>query len=104
MVVVGVICVGVWCVYVVPGVMGRICTSYVNNSQVAQAGGQHHIINVLAHSWHPTQGCIPAVMGSSWTGVSGRTADAGPLLRRRPLGTPPNLSQPQPAALSLPRV
>jgi len=53
--------------------VGRICVWNVNISQVADPGG-HHINNMLLHCWHPTQGYIPAVMGSSWTGVSGRTA------------------------------
>ncbi len=56
------------------GFMGRICVWNVNISQVAEAGG-HHINNMLLHCWHPTQGYIPAVMGSSWTGVSGRTVE-----------------------------
>lgn len=54
--------------------MGRIWVCHVNNSQVARAGG-HSVINVPPHSQHLTRGCIPGVMGSSWTEVSGSTAE-----------------------------
>lgn len=54
--------------------MGRTWVCHVNNSQVVRASG-HFVINVPPHSWHLTQGYIPGVMGSSWTKVSGRTAE-----------------------------
>lgn len=47
---------------------------HVNNSQEAQASG-HCVINVPPLSWHLTQAYIPGVMGSSWSKVSGRTAE-----------------------------
>lgn len=54
--------------------MGRIRVCHVNNSHEARASG-HSVISVPPLSWHLTQGYIPGVMGSSWTKVSGRTAE-----------------------------
>lgn len=91
--------------------MGRICVCNVNNSQVAWAGG-HSIINVPPHSWHPTQGYIPGVMGSSWTEVSWRTAENQQTGRQglprgtptiiTPLGPKPAPCWPLPSRRSLP--
>lgn len=54
--------------------MGSIWGCHVNNSQVARASGRP-VINVPPLHRNRTRGCIPNVTGSSWTEVSGRTAE-----------------------------
>lgn len=53
-----------------PRDMGRLWTRHINNSQV----GWSRAINVASHCW-PSEPRNPGVMGSSWTKVSGRTAE-----------------------------
>lgn len=81
-----------------PRGMGRIWVCHVNNSQVARAGG-HSVINVPPHSRHLTRGCIPGVMGSSWTEVSGSTAENK---LGRPLGNTHNYLPSESQTCSLP--
>lgn len=50
--------------------MGRVRVCHINNSQVGRAG----VINVASHC-RPPAPRNPGVMGSSWTEVSGRTAE-----------------------------
>lgn len=84
----GVVMMVVLCVCACGGVMGRTLQAMLITHKWPRPVVTATLLMCYHTPWYPVHGCIPAVMGSSWTRVSGRTADAGLKLGRGLRGTP----------------
>lgn len=96
------------CVCACGGVMGRTLWAMLITHKCPRPVVSAALLMSYHTLWYPAHGCIPAIMASSWTQVSGRTADAGLKLgrglRRTPWPLPSSTCLHTPCIMSRPGI